>query len=326
MTEAAAPAVTNGAAAPGESHAEPPSWEEARDAATGEEGAPAPGKPKTDKTKPETPEERKRRISAKEWNDYHSKRKGLALKQAEFDEKYSKGSQELAALEKRNGELEARAKHLDSLETDPKAFVEHFAKRMGMTPTKVVNALNEFFLENKDPTELKLSKLEADLKRRDEEYAERTKTEKTEQAKRAEAQRVEGYKASIAERLKADADKYDFLPTYPPEAVANAAWARIEAHYAKTGQNIPLDKVLSILEGEEEKLYLAKEERRKRRLGGAETPQTPARGGAAPVALDEAQRPSTLTNRLATQRSTQTRQLTDQEDWEEAKRGAGAAR
>lgn len=327
-------AVTNGAAPLAAevsgnkfTDGEPPTWEEARDAATGEEGTPAPGKAKEAKPKTETPEQRAERIRVKDWKAYHAQRKGLALKEADFARKQADGQRSVEALEKRTVELDARAKTLDALETDPKAFVEHFAKRMGMTPTKVVNALNEFFLENKDPTELKLNKLEADLKRRDEEAADRTKKEAAERATAEATARVNGYKAKIAEIVASRAEEFTFLPTYEPEQVAEAAWARIDAHYERTKQNIPLDKVLADLESDEEKLYLKKEEARKRRLGGAQQiPQTPARGGATPVALDEAQRPSTLTNRLATQRSTQSRQLSDSEAWEEAKREVGAER
>lgn len=319
----AAPAADAGAGAE-------KSWEEIRnEAVAADEKANPPAKGK-DKPRPgteEPPKERKPKYS--EWQSYEHKLANVNKRDKAVTAREQEGARSVEALNKRTTELDARAKQLDTLETDPKAFIEHFAKRVGMTPTKVVNALNEYFLENKSPADLEIAKLRQEQKERDERQETEKKTGAEKAAQAAREAKVNGYKSSIAKFVTDNADKYDFLPTYPPDAVANAAWARIEAHFQKTGKNIPLDKMLATLESEEEAQFLQKEERRKKRLsaGAQQVSGGPNHEGVAPATnRDEQQRPSTLNHRLAGQRSPQARGASDQDDWEESKRLAGVVR
>ncbi len=304
-----------------------PEWGEVKKAAIGEDEKPAKAKGK-DKAADAAPEEQTRDVRSDEWARYKKKNKAinareetLKTREAEFSHKYENGRRELAALEKRNTELEARSKQLEQMEADPKAFVEHFSKKLGISPAKIINLMNDWALTGKTPTDLEVDKLKAQLKADQEEKA--ANAEKS--AKAAEAAKIDGYKDSIAKHVTANADNWDFISTYPPEAVAAAAWDRIAKHHARTGESLPLDKVLKTLESEEEALYLQKEARRKKRqLSVAETTQNPLREGeTAKVVLDEAQRPQTLTHRLATQRTNGTRELSEAEAWKESKRIAG---
>jgi hypothetical protein len=309
------------------------SWEQIKDAAIaeGEKGGsetPAKGKPdaKPKDGAVEPPKERKPKYS--EWQAYEHKLKRLNESQRAFDERRTKGEAELQAVEKRAAELDERAKLLDKLETDPKAFIEHFAKRVGMTPTKVINALNEFFLEQKSPADLEIAKLRHEREEEKRQAAEQKKAAEEKAAKDADAIRVATYVKKIAQYVVDKADDYTHLSTYTPEDVAGAAWKRIQRHYDETGKSLPLDSVLEMLESEEERMFLAKQKRREeRQSAGAQKSGSPNREGAAPAANPDAQqRPQTLNHRLAGQRTPPPRGQSDPEDWEEAKRQAGLAR
>jgi hypothetical protein len=332
--DSAAPHRETASGAPSEfSRSADPEWDEAKRSAgfTGKDKE----KPKDGKAPPKKPgepeskeerEERTRRITVKEWNDYHSKRKSLNEREAQVAQRDETGRKSLAAVEARTKELEARAAHLDAIETNPKAFVEHFAKRTGTSPSKIVNALNEFFLEGRPPVELEIDKLRAEQKKRDEAEEERRK----EAAAAGEKAKVDQYLSQIAAHVTANDEKFAMLGAYPANVVANEAWRRIVHHYNETGgQTLPLDKVLLQLEAEEEAEFLKKEERRqKRRPGGAQqVSETPARGGSAGQASpDEAQRPTTLNHKLAGQRSPVAREESDHDAWANAKRSAGISR
>lgn len=265
--------------------------------------------------------------SAREWAVLNHKREKLAKDQAAFNAKYDHGQKELAALETRAKELDARQQQFDALDTDPRAMVEYMAKKLGLSRGKIVNTINELLLdESKNPSELRVAKLEQDLKRRDEEAAAK-KERDAEDAKKADQQaregKVTGYQRQIADFVKENADHYVHLTTFNEEDVAKTAWGRIKSHYDKTKESLPLDEVLATLEAEEEQKFVAREERRKRKLGSAEA-QNPERGGADQAASREVQqRPSTLNHGLATQRGQPARQLSDREAWEEAKKRAG---
>jgi hypothetical protein len=343
MSDAAAspaPAPTAPAAAPAEAQAPEvqPSWEEAKAKALGTEPAPKPAPKGAKKPDAKTVAngqapaengavETSKPVPAREWASLHHKQGKLKEQQAAFEQKYEAGKKELAALEARAAELEQRGKQLESLEMDPKAFVSFFAKKLGCSEAKVINSLNTFFLEGRSPTDLELDKVKADLKRRDERDTEKEKAA-TEQAKKdaegAKRAKVEGYQRTIAAFVTEHADDYVHLPTFPPEAVASSAWARIQEHWTKTGQTVPLDKMLATLEAEEERKFQARQERaEKRKLGSAEA-QNPERGGAGQTADHGGQqRPSTLNHQLATQRGTKARELSDREAWEESKRNSG---
>lgn len=335
-------AVEPGAQAQNPSKSDNKDWEAAKAKALGKEPAtPAKVAPKgKDKKTPEpakadaAPAEepaaepgKEKPPSAREWAVLNHKREKLAKDQAAFNAKYEHGQKELAALETRAKELDARQAQLDALEGDPRAMIEHYGKKLGWSRGKVVNAINELLLdETKDPTGLKLAKLEQDLKRRDEEAAAK-KERDAEEAKKADQQAREGkvssYQRQIADFVKENADSYVHLPQFHAEDVAATAWRRIKSHYDKTKESLPLDEVLATLEAEEEQNFIAREERRKRKLGSAEA-QNPERGGADQAASREVQqRPSTLNHGLATQRGQPARQLSDREAWEEAKKRAG---
>lgn len=331
-----APAPSAPATAPAEPEgATPaPSWEEAKKAALDpgappKQGKPAPKKPATgqapaadgaaDESKP---------VPAREWASLKHQRQELGKKQAAFSEKYEAGKRELAALEARAAELETRGKQLEQLETDPKAFVTAFATKLGISEAKVINSLNTFFLEGRSPTDLELDKVKADLKRRDEKEAEAKKAADEQAKKDQQNQRKakeDEYRRTIAGYVTEHADDYVHLPTFPAEAVASTAWARIQEHWQKTGESIPLDRMLATLEAEEERKFQARHERaEKRKLGAGAEPQNPARGGAGKTAdHDGPQRPGTLNHQLASQRGTKSRELSDRESWEEAKRNSG---
>ncbi len=297
-----------------------PTWEEAKGKA-----APAKKPAKAAETKePAASEPEEKTIAAREWAAYKHKTKLLKAREAAYEAKAADGQRSAAAIEARQAELEKRSQFLESIEMDPKAFVTHFAKKLGISETKVINQLNQFFLEGKNPVELELDKVKAKLseKEKADKDAEAAKETAAEQAK------IDTYKVKIAEHVKARDDDYPLCGTYPPELVAEAAWERIKQHHARTGQSIPLDRILESLEKEEEAKFRKSEERYKRKLGSAEQePENPLREGADKAASRvEQQRPSTLTHQLATTRTTNTRQLTDKEAWEEAKRNSGLNR
>lgn len=310
------------------------SWDEIRDTAVAEDKK-AKAEAAKEAEKPAKPkdgapaEQKDRKVKYTEWQTYEHKVAKLNQREREFNAREAKGREDFGALEKRTAEVEAREKKLASLETDPKAFIQHFADRVGMSPTKVVNALNDFFLDNKTPADLEIAKMKKDLEDRDTRAAEERKKAEAEQGQRARQQKVQGYKNTIADTVRKTADNYTFIPAYTPEQVADAAWDRIEKHHAQTGQNLSLDKVLAILENEERAQFLRMQEfSNKRQPAGAEkVGGVPNREGAAPAANHDAQqRPTTLNHRLAGQRTPQPRGQSDQEDWEEAKRQAGMAR
>jgi len=305
------------------------SWEVIRDEAVkadATEPSKAKDKQKTEPGKDEPAKDRK--VKFTEWETYNKKNAELTRREREFEAKYTKGSTELQAVEKRTKELDDRAKTLDKLETDPKAFVEHFAKRLNMSPGKVVNALNDFFLEQKSPAELEIAKFREDQKARDEKQA----TEKTEAAKAAKTaerdREVVGYKVQIADYVTKNGERYTYITGYAPQEVAAAAWNLIEAHHKKTGNNISLDKALAQLESEEEAQYQRYQKiLEKRQPGGAQqVPVNTEPGGARGATSAEPQRPTTLNPRQAGQRSPQQRGQSDQDDWEESKRQAGVSR
>lgn len=324
MSEAQAPQGAAGTAGEGGTGAGEQSWEQIRNDAIKADPptkVDAGSKAELSKAEPE------KKVPVAEWERVKAKKAAVAKREMAVQAREEEGKRSVEALEKRTTELEERGKTLDKLESDPKAFLDHFAKKLNMSPAKVLNALNDYFLEQKNPAELEVAKIRQEREEEKRQAAEAKKKADEDAAEQASTAKVRAYLGKIAEYV-ADpkvAEKYTFIPTYEPSRVANAAWARIVKHHETTGQNIPLDKILDILETEEEAEYLKKEERRKSRLSGQS--QDPARGGSAgKPAADEAQRPTTLNHRLAGQRTPQARGVSDQDDWEEAKRQAGVQR
>src|SRR5262252_4292641 len=326
----------DGAPAPGAQHANPrpldKEWQEIRDKALKgnavaiakeTEAAPSPPAEPPDPTKPDE----SKPVPAHEWGVLKHKRAKLARDEASFKERQAQGQRDMAALEARSKEVDRREQALEAMETDPKAFVSYFAKRLGVSEAKVINSLNTFFLEGRTPTDLELDKVKADLRRRDDEDKKRKEDEETEKknaATAAERAKVGRYIGQIADFVTQNAARWDHLPEFSPEDVARTAWGRITSHYDQTGVSLPLDKVLDTLEAEEEKKFLARQDRRGRRLSGGQT-QDPEPSGAGKAESTGQQRPQALNHGLATQRGSAARQLTDREAWEESKKRAGVS-
>src|SRR5262252_6070657 len=220
----------DGAPAPGAQHANPrpldKEWQEIRDKALkGEDAAPAKGKgkgkkpavaiakeaeaappPPAEPPDPTRPDESKP-VPHREWAVLKHKREKLAKDEASFKERYAQGQRDVAALEARIKEVERREQALEAMETDPKAFISTFAKRLGVSEAKVINSLNTFFLEGRSPTDLELDKVKADLRRRDDEDKKRKEDEETEKknaAQRASQQKVQGYIRDISSFVSAN--------------------------------------------------------------------------------------------------------------------------
>jgi|SRR5215471_209424 len=275
---------------------------------------------------PEKTEEDKR-VSYREWKRYHEKRQRLEAREAEYAQRVERAKAEDSAREARGRELDDRSKMLDALEADPRALIAYIAKKQGISETKAINYINSYVLEGKTPVEQELDRMKADQRRRDEEQAKREKDEKQRREdddRTAQQIKVSNYITEIARYVTQHADDYVHLPAFSAELVGQSAWERIKAHWEKTGISLPLDKVLATLESEEEQRYLVREGRRNKRLG-APPLEDPREGKATPANRESAQRPATLNNQLATQRSTG-RQVSDDEDWQAIMRAAGIRR
>lgn len=248
-------------------------------------------KPEGEK-KPEPPAPDVKKLTA--WSEKLSRRKGR------LDERESKVVERERAVEERD----AKAREiLALLETDPDKLLDQVAKIKGTNRPAVYKSWMERTLQENDPNE-RVTRLERQLQERDE--AAKAKAEADAKAK-VEANRaamVTNYLEATKPYVQTVLPKYEHLSAYTPESVWQRSTAIAIDHWRKTGQELPLDKVLQDMENATAADYkrIKEAEESRQRGSDAQEPTHSERAGAGKSAQPETRKRG-LTNAHAATRA-----------------------
>ncbi|MES2359932.1 MAG: hypothetical protein V4529_16455 [Gemmatimonadota bacterium] len=226
------------------------------------------------------------------WSEKLSRRKGR------LDQREGRTVEKERELEQR----EAKAKEiLALLDTDPDKLLDQVAKVRGVPKANVYKSWMERTLQENDPNE-RVTRLEQTLAERDA----KAKADEEARAKAAEVTEkqtaISSYMAKTRPYVETVLPKYPHLAAYTPESVWQRATSIVISNFERTGQEIPLDKVLADLEANTAADY-SRIEAHRQRGSGQQEPTNSERAGAVKSAQPETRKRS-ISNQDAASRAT----------------------
>lgn len=157
-------------------------------------------------------------------------------------------SQREREIETRHAETTKLQQELAELDQLRKTNPREFVRRANVT----IRELAEEEVDKEPEWKQQLTPLQkeiADLKAQIEER------KQFEQRQSAESQ-TQAVLSDIQHRWTGEiGDKYEYLHAFQPENIARTAWSKMQEHYDETGEVLPLESVLDMLEGEAKDLH-----------------------------------------------------------------------